>query len=132
MNVLHLVIFAAMMGAALSAVVAVAWQVQLTTGNTGWIDVFWTFGLGAVAIMDGSRQGEEGHGQGERQGHSQSEYLGVVSARRAEAALYAPPVPNRVACRKSFLSQLLGSRRLANVAGCRADCMARLAIRTTL
>jgi steroid 5-alpha reductase family enzyme len=51
MNVLHLVIFAAMMGAALSAVVAVAWQVQLTTGNTGWIDVFWTFGLGAVAII---------------------------------------------------------------------------------
>jgi|SoiMethySBSTD1v2_1073268.scaffolds.fasta_scaffold88074_5 steroid 5-alpha reductase family enzyme len=51
MNVLHLVIFAAMMGAALFAVVAVAWQVQLTTGNTGWIDVFWTFGLGAVAII---------------------------------------------------------------------------------
>ena len=51
MNVLHLVIFAAMMGAALSAVMAVAWQVQLTTGNTGWIDVFWTFGLGAVAII---------------------------------------------------------------------------------
>jgi steroid 5-alpha reductase family enzyme len=47
----HLVILAAIMGAALSAVMAVAWQVQLTTGNTGWIDVFWTFGLGAVAII---------------------------------------------------------------------------------
>ena len=46
-----LVILAAMAGAALSAVMAVAWQVQLTTGNTGWIDVFWTFGLGAVAII---------------------------------------------------------------------------------
>jgi steroid 5-alpha reductase family enzyme len=47
----HIVILAAIMGAALSAVMAVAWQVQLTTGNTGWIDVFWTFGLGAVAII---------------------------------------------------------------------------------
>jgi steroid 5-alpha reductase family enzyme len=51
MNVLSLIIFAAMMGAALSAVMAVAWQVQLTTGNTGWIDVFWTFGLGAITII---------------------------------------------------------------------------------
>ena len=51
MNVLSLVIFAAMMGAALSAVMAVAWRVQLTTRNTGWIDVFWTFGLGAIAII---------------------------------------------------------------------------------
>ena len=39
------------MCAVLSAVMAVAWQVQLTTGNTGWIDVFWTFGLGTVAII---------------------------------------------------------------------------------
>jgi steroid 5-alpha reductase family enzyme len=51
MNVLHLVVLAATMCAVLSAVMAVAWQVQLTTGNTGWIDVFWTFGLGAVAII---------------------------------------------------------------------------------
>ncbi len=51
MNVLSLVIFAAMTGAAMSAVMAVGWKVQLTTGNTGWIDVFWTFGLGAVAII---------------------------------------------------------------------------------
>jgi len=51
MNVLSLVIFVAMMGVALSAVMAVAWRVQLTTGNTGWIDVFWTFGLGAIAII---------------------------------------------------------------------------------
>ena len=48
---LHLVVLAATMCAVLSAVMAVAWQVQLTTGNTGWIDVFWTFGLGAVAII---------------------------------------------------------------------------------
>jgi steroid 5-alpha reductase family enzyme len=51
MNVLHLIVLAATMCAVLSAVMAVAWQVQLTTGNTGWIDVFWTFGLGAVAII---------------------------------------------------------------------------------
>jgi len=53
MNFLHLVIVAAVIGTVLSAVMAMAWQVQLTTGNTGWIDVFWTFGLGAVAISAG-------------------------------------------------------------------------------
>jgi steroid 5-alpha reductase family enzyme len=53
MTVLHLVILVAAMAAALSALMAVAWRVQLTTGNTGWIDVFWTFGLGAVAMIAG-------------------------------------------------------------------------------
>lgn len=51
MTGLYLVILAAAIAAALSAVMAIAWRVQLTTGNTGWIDVFWTFGLGAVAII---------------------------------------------------------------------------------
>lgn len=36
---------------ALSAVMAVAWQVQRSTGHTGWIDVFWTFGTGLVACV---------------------------------------------------------------------------------
>ena len=35
--------------AALSASMAVAWWVQKRTGETGWIDVFWTFSLGLVA-----------------------------------------------------------------------------------
>ncbi len=51
MSLLHLLVLAVMMGVALSAVMAAAWRLQLTTGNTGWIDVFWTFGLGAVAIL---------------------------------------------------------------------------------
>jgi steroid 5-alpha reductase family enzyme len=34
--------------AALSAIMAGAWLVWRGTGNSGWIDTFWTFGLGAV------------------------------------------------------------------------------------
>ncbi len=34
---------------ALPALMACAWQVQRRTGNSGWIDVFWTFGTGALA-----------------------------------------------------------------------------------
>lgn len=36
-------------GVALSAAMACAWNVQRRTGNSGWIDVFWTFGTGAAA-----------------------------------------------------------------------------------
>lgn len=36
--------------AALSAVMALAWMVQQRTGNSGWIDTIWTFGLGAIGI----------------------------------------------------------------------------------
>ena len=36
-------------GAALAAITACAWIVQRRTGNSGWIDVFWTFGTGAAA-----------------------------------------------------------------------------------
>jgi steroid 5-alpha reductase family enzyme len=38
------------MSAALSAVMAVAWRVQQRTGNSGWVDTIWTFGLGAIGI----------------------------------------------------------------------------------
>ena len=34
---------------ALSLIMAGAWKVQRVTGNSGWIDVIWTFGTGAVA-----------------------------------------------------------------------------------
>jgi len=51
MSLLALAVFAAMMGAALSAVMTVAWQVQKLSGNTGWVDVFWTIGLGATAVI---------------------------------------------------------------------------------
>ena len=36
-------------GAALPAIMACVWKVQRRTGNSGWIDVFWTFGVGASA-----------------------------------------------------------------------------------
>jgi len=51
MSLLQLALLAAAMGAALSAIMAVAWQVQRTTGHTGWIDVCWTFGTGTVAAL---------------------------------------------------------------------------------
>lgn len=36
--------------AALSAVMAGAWLVQQRTGNSGWVDTIWTFGLGIVGF----------------------------------------------------------------------------------
>lgn len=36
---------------ALSAIMASAWVVQQKTGNSGWVDTIWTFGLGLVAIV---------------------------------------------------------------------------------
>jgi steroid 5-alpha reductase family enzyme len=51
MSLLQLGCLAAVMAAALSATMAVAWQVQRRTGHTGWIDVYWTFGIGAVAAL---------------------------------------------------------------------------------
>lgn len=35
---------------ALSAIMAGAWLVQQRTGNSGWVDTIWTFGLGAVGV----------------------------------------------------------------------------------
>jgi steroid 5-alpha reductase family enzyme len=34
----------------LSLIMAGAWFVQQRTGNSGWVDTVWTFGLGAVGI----------------------------------------------------------------------------------
>lgn len=36
---------------ALSAIMAGAWVVQQRTGNSGWVDTIWTFGLGLVVIV---------------------------------------------------------------------------------
>jgi steroid 5-alpha reductase family enzyme len=36
--------------AALCAVMSVAWLVQQRTGNSGWVDTIWTFGLGLVGF----------------------------------------------------------------------------------
>ena len=35
---------------ALSIVMAGAWLVQQRTGNSGWVDTIWTFGLGATGL----------------------------------------------------------------------------------
>ena len=35
----------------LAAIMAAAWLIQRSTGLTGWIDVCWTFGVGAVAAI---------------------------------------------------------------------------------
>ncbi len=37
--------------AALGSVMALAWRVQQTSGNSGWVDVSWTFGVGGVAFL---------------------------------------------------------------------------------
>lgn len=41
---------AVVLGAALSAVMAGAFMVQQRTGNSGWVDTIWTFGLGAIGV----------------------------------------------------------------------------------
>src|ERR1700677_2889726 len=35
----------------LSLVMSLAWAVERRTGNSGWIDTIWTFGLGAVGVI---------------------------------------------------------------------------------
>ena len=37
--------------AALSSIMASAWYVQRKTGNSGWIDVTWSLGVGGVAFI---------------------------------------------------------------------------------
>jgi steroid 5-alpha reductase family enzyme len=44
-------ISALMLSAALSANMAGAWVIQQRTGNSGWVDTVWTFGLGFVGIV---------------------------------------------------------------------------------
>lgn len=51
MNSVQLLGAVVAMGAALSAIMAIAWRVQQRTGNSGWVDAFWTFGTGGVAAL---------------------------------------------------------------------------------
>jgi steroid 5-alpha reductase family enzyme len=41
---------AVLIAAALSLIMAGAWLVQQRTGNSGWVDTIWTFGLGACGV----------------------------------------------------------------------------------
>lgn len=50
MSIMQLIVMTAVASALLSAVMALAWRVQQITGNSGWIDTFWSLGLGAVAV----------------------------------------------------------------------------------
>src|SRR6185437_3683674 len=44
------IIFAIVLGLALSAVMAMAWRIALRTGRSGWIDAIWSFAVGAAGV----------------------------------------------------------------------------------
>jgi steroid 5-alpha reductase family enzyme len=47
----QLIVLSVCVAGALGSVMAAAWYVQRRSGNSGWVDVFWTFGVGGVAIV---------------------------------------------------------------------------------
>ncbi len=51
MNLTQLAIMSVWIAATLSAVMAAAWHVQQKSGNSGWVDVSWTFGVGGAAFL---------------------------------------------------------------------------------
>ena len=51
MSFIQLTITALVVCAALSSIMTLAWLVQQRTGNAGWVDVSWSFGVGAVAFV---------------------------------------------------------------------------------
>jgi steroid 5-alpha reductase family enzyme len=44
------IIFAIVLGLALSAVMAMAWRIALQTGRSGWIDAIWSFAVGGAGV----------------------------------------------------------------------------------
>jgi steroid 5-alpha reductase family enzyme len=50
-DLLSLALVAGGIGVLLSAVMATAWGAQQRTGNSGWIDVSWTFGTGGIGCF---------------------------------------------------------------------------------
>lgn len=51
MSLVQLLTATAMIAVALSIVMSAAWLVQQRTGNSGWVDVTWTFGTGGVGVL---------------------------------------------------------------------------------
>jgi steroid 5-alpha reductase family enzyme len=51
MNLVQLAIMSGCVLAAISAVMAGAWRIQQVSGNFGWVDVSWTFGVGGIAFL---------------------------------------------------------------------------------
>jgi steroid 5-alpha reductase family enzyme len=63
----QLVMMAVAIAAGLSVIMAIAWWVQQTTGNSGWVDAFWSCGVGAVATTAALVPLEHGPWSGARQ-----------------------------------------------------------------
>ena len=51
MSLLQLAIMSGCVATALGTVMAAAWRIQQKSGNSGWVDVSWTFGVGGVAFL---------------------------------------------------------------------------------
>jgi steroid 5-alpha reductase family enzyme len=50
MTVVGITVAVAFIAVALSAVMLLAWLIQQRTGNSGWVDTVWTFGVGSTGI----------------------------------------------------------------------------------
>lgn len=51
MTALEVLTAAFVIGVAMSAVMATAWVVQQRTGNSGWVDTSWSFGVGLCGVV---------------------------------------------------------------------------------
>ena len=51
MSPISLLLMAGASAVALAVIMLCAWLVQRKTGHTGWIDVFWTWGVGVAAVI---------------------------------------------------------------------------------
>lgn len=51
MSLVQLIAATAMIAVALSIAMTGAWLIQQRTGNSGWVDVTWTFGIGGVGAL---------------------------------------------------------------------------------
>jgi steroid 5-alpha reductase family enzyme len=50
-SLIELAIVAIIVAAAMSSVMAAAWYLQQRTGNSGWVDVTWSLGVGGIAAI---------------------------------------------------------------------------------
>jgi len=51
MSIVQLIAATAMIAVALSIAMTAAWLIQQRTGNSGWVDVTWTFATGGVGVL---------------------------------------------------------------------------------
>jgi steroid 5-alpha reductase family enzyme len=50
-SVIELAVFAVIVAATMSSIMTAAWSIQQRTGNSGWVDVTWSLGVGGVAVI---------------------------------------------------------------------------------